>query len=255
MATKSVQIWKLKKLIKTLEAARGSGEDTMISIIIPPGLPIRPFTTMLDKIASGIHNKSQLLPAITTAKKSLTRYNGIIPPNGLVLYTGAILSDDGTLGGDGTKRILREFSVDSLKINQDYAGKTVKLATKLFTDPHHMFDPRLKTKILDGVLVSIGGECGFDQAVLASFEVTSNVKFSEEKCVIRNYFEEQEKDEGNYKDESTGVELEIEGRKALVEWFASEYRNLKCTFEIVSNKSQEGYMFCRHSGGIVCILR
>ena len=35
-ADKNVEIWKVKKLIKSLEAARGNG-TSMISLIIPPG--------------------------------------------------------------------------------------------------------------------------------------------------------------------------------------------------------------------------
>ena len=34
---KNVEIWKVKKLIKSLEAARGNG-TSMISLIIPPGM-------------------------------------------------------------------------------------------------------------------------------------------------------------------------------------------------------------------------
>ena len=37
-ADKNVEIWKVKKLIKSLEAARGNG-TSMISLIIPPGAP------------------------------------------------------------------------------------------------------------------------------------------------------------------------------------------------------------------------
>ena len=36
---KNVEIWKVKKLIKSLEAARGNG-TSMISLIIPPGMII-----------------------------------------------------------------------------------------------------------------------------------------------------------------------------------------------------------------------
>ena len=37
LADKNVEIWKVKKLIKSLEAARGNG-TSMISLIIPPGI-------------------------------------------------------------------------------------------------------------------------------------------------------------------------------------------------------------------------
>ena len=42
-ADKNVEIWKVKKLIKSLEAARGNG-TSMISLIIPPGEYCKPAT-------------------------------------------------------------------------------------------------------------------------------------------------------------------------------------------------------------------
>jgi len=39
-ADKNVEIWKVKKLIKSLEAARGNG-TSMISLIIPPGQTLK----------------------------------------------------------------------------------------------------------------------------------------------------------------------------------------------------------------------
>ena len=41
-ADKNVEIWKVKKLIKSLEAARGNG-TSMISLIISPGIGINVF--------------------------------------------------------------------------------------------------------------------------------------------------------------------------------------------------------------------
>jgi peptide chain release factor subunit 1 len=41
-AEKNIEIWKVKKLIKRLEAARGNG-TSMISLIIREALRIRPF--------------------------------------------------------------------------------------------------------------------------------------------------------------------------------------------------------------------
>lgn len=37
-ADKNVELWKIKRLIKSLEAARGNG-TSMISLIIPVGIP------------------------------------------------------------------------------------------------------------------------------------------------------------------------------------------------------------------------
>ena len=46
---KNVEMWKVKKLIKSLQAARGNG-TSMISLIIPPGDQVS--TSVLVKIHS-----------------------------------------------------------------------------------------------------------------------------------------------------------------------------------------------------------
>ncbi|KAF9616815.1 hypothetical protein IFM89_032665 [Coptis chinensis] len=96
---KNIEIWKIKKLIKALEAARGNG-TSMISLIMPPRDQIARVTKMLGDefgTASNIKsrvNRQSVLGAITSAQQRLKLYNKV-PPNGLVLYTGTILTDDG----------------------------------------------------------------------------------------------------------------------------------------------------------------
>jgi peptide chain release factor subunit 1 len=92
-------IWKVKKLIKGLDAARGNG-TSMISLIMPPRDQISRATKMLNdeygtatNIKSGV-NRQSVLAAITSAQQRLKLYNRV-PPNGLVLYTGTIVPDDG----------------------------------------------------------------------------------------------------------------------------------------------------------------
>lgn len=96
---KNIEIWKVKKLIKALEAARGNG-TSMISLIIPPGDQISRVNKMLAEeygTASNIKsrvNRQSVLAAITSAQQKLKLYNKV-PPNGLVLYTGTVVTDDG----------------------------------------------------------------------------------------------------------------------------------------------------------------
>ena len=95
----NVEIWKIKKLIKSLEQARGNG-TSMISLIIPPKGQVQMVSKMLGDeygTASNIKsrvNRLSVLGAITSAQQRLKLYNKI-PPNGLVLYTGTILTDEG----------------------------------------------------------------------------------------------------------------------------------------------------------------
>lgn len=95
----NIEIWKVKKLIKSLEAARGNG-TSMISLIIPPKDQINRVASMLageygtaSNIKSRV-NRLSVLSAITSAQQRLKLYNKV-PPNGLVLYTGTIITDEG----------------------------------------------------------------------------------------------------------------------------------------------------------------
>jgi peptide chain release factor subunit 1 len=94
-----VEIWKIKRLIKGLEEARGNG-TSMISLILPPKDQVARAQKMLGDefgTASNIKsrvNRQSVLGAITSAQQRLKLYNRV-PPNGLVLYTGTILTEDG----------------------------------------------------------------------------------------------------------------------------------------------------------------
>jgi len=96
---KNIAQWKVKKLIQSLEAARGNG-TSMISLIIPPKDQISRISKMLgDELgtASNIKNrvnKLSVLGAITSTQQRLKLYNKV-PPNGLVIYCGTIMTDQG----------------------------------------------------------------------------------------------------------------------------------------------------------------
>ncbi|KAI5082756.1 hypothetical protein GOP47_0002499 [Adiantum capillus-veneris] len=95
----NVEVWKMKKLIKALQAARGNG-TSMISLIMPPRDQVARVAKMLGDefgTASNIKNRvnrQSVLGAITSAQQRLKLYNKV-PPKGLVLYTGTIVTEDG----------------------------------------------------------------------------------------------------------------------------------------------------------------
>lgn len=98
-ADKAVEQWKIKKLITTLEAARGNG-TSMISLIIPPKDQVSRVAKMLaleygtaSNIKSRV-NRLSVLGAITSVQQRLKLYNRV-PDNGLVIYCGTILTIDG----------------------------------------------------------------------------------------------------------------------------------------------------------------
>jgi len=94
-----IEIFKVKKLIKNLQAARGNG-TSMISLIIPPGDQISRVNKMLSDeygTASNIKsrvNRLSVLGAITSTQQRLKLYNKC-PKNGLVLYCGTVITDEG----------------------------------------------------------------------------------------------------------------------------------------------------------------
>ncbi|GJD08314.1 Eukaryotic peptide chain release factor subunit 1 [Galdieria sulphuraria] len=95
---RAVAIWKMKKLIKGLEEARGNG-TSMISLIIPPKDQLSRITRMLAEeygTASNIKsrvNRLSVLSAITSTQQRLKLYNRV-PPNGLVVYCGTVVTED-----------------------------------------------------------------------------------------------------------------------------------------------------------------
>lgn len=98
-AERQVEQWKIKKLIKTLEEARGNG-TSMISLIVPPKDQISRVSKMLgDELGTATNIKSRVnrlsvLGAITSVQQRLKLYNRV-PPNGLVIYCGTILTAEG----------------------------------------------------------------------------------------------------------------------------------------------------------------
>ncbi|KZT51764.1 peptide chain release factor eRF/aRF subunit 1 [Calocera cornea HHB12733] len=99
IAEQNIQVWKIKKLIKSLDTARGAG-TSMISLIIPPKDQISRVSAMLTQeygTASNIKsrvNRLSVLAAITSTQQRLKLYTRV-PPNGLVLFVGTILTDEG----------------------------------------------------------------------------------------------------------------------------------------------------------------
>jgi peptide chain release factor subunit 1 len=96
---KNIEQWKIKKLIKSLEAARGNG-TSMISLIIPPKDQISRVAKMLgDEFGTASNIKSRVnrlsvLGAITSTQQRLKLY-ARVPDNGLVIYCGTIVTAEG----------------------------------------------------------------------------------------------------------------------------------------------------------------
>jgi len=165
---KNIQQWKIKKLIKSLEAARGNG-TSMISLIIPPDSQISRVAKMLAEeygTASNIKsrvNRLSVLSAITSTQQRLKLYNKV-PTNGLVIYCGTIQTDDGK----------------EKKVNIDFEPfKAINTSlylcdNKFHTEPLNELlesDDKFGFIIMDGSGTLYGTLCGNTREILHRFTV------------------------------------------------------------------------------------
>lgn len=92
--------WLMSNAQTYILPALTSAGTSMISLIIPPKGQISQIQNMLTQeygTASNIKsrvNRLSVLAAITSTQQRLKLYNRV-PPNGLVLFVGTILTDDG----------------------------------------------------------------------------------------------------------------------------------------------------------------
>eukprot|EP00932_Pfiesteria_piscicida_P003832 SRR837773.13744.p1 GENE.SRR837773.13744~~SRR837773.13744.p1 ORF type:complete len:456 (+),score=192.23 SRR837773.13744:54-1370(+) len=98
-AEQALEQWKVRRMIKMLNAAKGSG-TSMISLIIPPKDEISKHAKNLaDEYGTASSIKSRVtrlsvLGAITSVQQRLKLYNRT-PTNGLILYCGEVITEDG----------------------------------------------------------------------------------------------------------------------------------------------------------------
>lgn len=94
-----IEKWRMRKLLKQLQNARGNG-TSMISLILPPKDQISRAAKLLIEeygTASNIKsrvNRLSVLSAITTAQQRLKLFTRL-PENGLAIYAGTVIGDDG----------------------------------------------------------------------------------------------------------------------------------------------------------------
>lgn len=95
---KHIEMWKIKRIIKTLDASKGNG-TSMVSLVIPPKETMANVTAFLNKEfaeAANIKSKQTMTSvqsAITSTREKLKLYK-LTPPNGLIVFCGVILLDD-----------------------------------------------------------------------------------------------------------------------------------------------------------------
>jgi len=94
-----IEMWKIKRLIKNLDNCKGNG-TSMVSLSIPPKDQVARISKMLnEELGTAQHIKSRLTrqsvqTAITSTREKLKLYKQT-PTNGLIIYCGVILLEDG----------------------------------------------------------------------------------------------------------------------------------------------------------------
>ncbi|OMP03498.1 Peptide chain release factor eRF1/aRF1 [Corchorus olitorius] len=292
----------------------------MISLIIPLGDQISTVTRRLaeeyatcSNIKSRV-NRQSVQAAITSALQRLKLYKNV-PPNGLVIYAGIVMTEEAGKGkkkfvydlvpplkpfgfiivdGHGTlfgtlsrnrREIVHKFYVQlpnkhgrggqsqnrlsgiGAEKRQNYLRKAAELATKFFIDPRtnqsnvvglilagstdlktdlsqsHMFDYRLKAKILKLLDISYGGETGFNQAIEQSLDILADLKFVQQKRLIDKLFEEINQDTKKYVFgvEDTMKVLEMGAIQTLIVW-----ENLEINGYVLKNSATDEILIIKH---------
>ncbi|CAI4055645.1 translation termination factor eRF1 SKDI_02G2540 [Saccharomyces kudriavzevii IFO 1802] len=165
---KNIEIWKVKKLVQALEKARGNG-TSMISLVIPPKGQIPLYQKMLTDeygTASNIKsrvNRLSVLSAITSTQQKLKLYN-TLPKNGLVLYCGDMITEDGK-----EKKVT--FDIEPYKpINTSLYMCDNKFHTEVLSELLQA-DDKFGFIVMDGQGTLFGSVSGNTRTVLHKFTV------------------------------------------------------------------------------------
>lgn len=164
----AIEQWKIRRLVKHLQAAKGNG-TSMISLIVPPKDEISRINRLLAEeygTASNIKsrvNRLSVLGAITSTQQRLKLYNRT-PPNGLIIYCGTVINEDGK-----EKKVTFDFEpfkpINTSLYLCDNKFHTEDLAELLESDDRFGFI------IMDGNGSLYGVVCGSSREILHKFSV------------------------------------------------------------------------------------
>ena len=92
----------------------------------------------------------------------------------------------------------------------------------------------------------------YEDLEITRYEIKNPVK-GEVKTFLLNAV--QEKDPKYFKDQETGVDLEVVSSEQLGDWLCMNYKKFGVNIEFVTDKSSDGFQFCKGFGGIGGFLR
>merc|ERR1712032_1384612 len=150
-------------------------------------------------------------------------------------------------------------------------NQAIELSAETLKNVKFVQEKRLVTKFLDEVAQDTGKYCfgikdtmqGLEMGAVETLIVWENLDLF--RLVIRNahtdvstthFLTPQEtKNQKLYRDEESGVELEVSEHKAFVEWIVETYKNYGAKLEFITDRSQEGNQFCKGFGGVGGLMR
>lgn len=163
----AIEQWKIKRLLRQLDNAAGSG-TSMISLIIPPGSQLSKTNTMLTTemgAASNIKsrvNRQSVLSAIGSAQQRLKRYNRC-PDNGLIIFCGTIMENNKEKKVNIDFEPFKPVNTSLYLCDQRFRTDSLK---ELLED-----EDRFGFIIMDGHGCLYGAVCGSSREVLHQFSV------------------------------------------------------------------------------------
>jgi peptide chain release factor subunit 1 len=163
--------WKVKKTIQYLDSVKGNG-TSMISLLIPPREQLHKVNQMLTEefsTATNIKsrvNRQSVLTAITSAQNRLKLYSRV-PPNGLVLYCGTAMSEDGKESKE------RKLTIDFEPI-KPLVDFTYECGSKFRTEALYSMlesDEKFGFIVMDGHETLFGTVSGRNKEILKTLDV------------------------------------------------------------------------------------
>merc|ERR1712176_364733 len=150
-------------------------------------------------------------------------------------------------------------------------NQAIELSAETLKNVKFIQEKKLITKFLDEVSQDTGKYCfgiketmqGLEMGAVETLIVWE--EFQVRRLMIKNphtdvetvllLTPEETKNEKLYRDQESGVELDVIDNKLFVEWIVESYRTFGTKLEFITDRSQEGNQFCKGFGGVGGLLR
>ncbi|MEJ1286375.1 eukaryotic translation termination factor 1 [Cricetulus griseus] len=237
-ADRNVEIWKIKKLIKSLEAARG------------------------------MEKRHNYVRKVAETAVQLFISGDKVNVAGLVLAGSADFKTELSQSDMFDQRLQSKVLklVDISYGGENGFNQAIELSTEVLSNVKFIQEKKLIGRYFDEISQDTGKYCFGVEDTLKALEMGAvEILIVYENLDIMRYVlhcqgteeekilyltPEQEKDKSHFTDKETGQEHELIESMPLLEWFANNYKKFGATLEIVTDKSQEGSQFVKGFGGI-----